>query len=494
MPITLEELLRRATAGRELNSVEPFRPSWFYNLLEDPFWIWCHYHAPAAEKLDETTLFDRYRMAQGVVWEEKYVAARFPGAFRIDASWGVEPLRDTLAAMLRGERVIHGGALWRLGDEICGKPDLLIRSDDGPSDLGAFHYFVQEVKNSAIVKPCHQLQATAYSWMLGALQGRLPATAEVVLREGAGSVTTLTADFLGELQRQLALWRDIRDGANRPEPLVYSSTTSPWRQYANRCVVARGDLSLLPGVKEATACQWRERGLLSLVELVRLGQAACNAELGGDHLYYHALAYQRQCPVFRYGDRAQISRRPRLVYFDVEDLTFADPPLVTRPHTYMLGVATPDGDSRIWTARGQDDEARMWGEFLDWLGDPHDVALYCWTMYERRKMEQAAAAHPELTSRLQTAAAALVDLKEEIKHRPYFPVPSYSIKSVAPFCGFRWSQDDVDGQSAQLIYLEWLRSGDDALIERVRQYNREDVLAMAAVDRVVTAMSENGAD
>jgi len=41
------------------------------------------------------------------------------------------------------------------------------------------------------------------------------------------------------------------------------------------------------------------------------------------------------------------------------------------------------------------------------------------------------------------------------------------------------------------MYLQWLRSGDDALIERVRQYNREDVLAMAAVDRVVTAMSEN---
>ena len=121
MAITLEELLGRATAGRELNSVEPFRPSWFYNLLEDPFWIWCHYHAPAAEKLDETTLFDRYRMAQGVVWEEQYVAARFPGAFRIEASWGVEALRETLAAMLRGERVIHGGALWRLGDEIYGK-------------------------------------------------------------------------------------------------------------------------------------------------------------------------------------------------------------------------------------------------------------------------------------------------------------------------------------------------------------------------------------
>lgn len=72
---------------------------------------------------------------------------------------------------------------------------------------------------------------------------------------------------------------------------------------------------------------------------------------------------------------------------------------------------------------------------------------------------------------------------------PYFPVRSYSIKEVAPCCGFHWSQDDVDGRGAQLLYRDWLNSGDDRIIERVQQYNREDVLAMAAVDRDVTALN-----
>jgi RNase_H superfamily len=52
-----------------------------------------------------------------------------------------------------------------------------------------------------------------------------------------------------------------------------------------------------------------------------------------------------------------------------------------------------------------------------------------------------------------------------------------SIKEVAPACGFRWSQPDVDGQSAQLLYLQWLETGDDQVIARVQQYNREDVQA-----------------
>ena len=65
---------------------------------------------------------------------------------------------------------------------------------------------------------------------------------------------------------------------------------------------------------------------------------------------------------------------------------------------------------------------------------------------------------------------------------------SYSIKDVAPVCGFNWSQDDVDGLSAQVLYIDWLKSGDDSIIEKVERYNREDVLAMLAVDRYVTGM------
>jgi len=59
---------------------------------------------------------------------------------------------------------------------------------------------------------------------------------------------------------------------------------------------------------------------------------------------------------------------------------------------------------------------------------------------------------------------------------------------VAPVCGFNWSQADVDGLSAQLMYLDWLKSGDDSIIRRVEQYNREDVLAMLAVDEFVSGL------
>jgi predicted RecB family nuclease len=490
MTSDLETILERATSGKQLDKARIFRPTWFYSLIEDPFWIWCQYHAPADESVDETTPFDQHRMQQGNVWEDQYLKANFPDAYKVESRWGLEAVRETITAMLAGESAIHGGALWLLGDDIYGKSDVLVRCDDHPSDLGDFHYRVKEVKNSKAAKPYHQLQAAGYTWILGELQGYRPESFDIVLRAGEDEETIAYASVVDSMREHLTQWRDIRDNRLNLEPLAYNSTSSPWRQYANQLIRERSDVSLLPGVGHKTAMKLRERGFPSTNEILTLGAEGCLQEFRKDHHYYHSLAIQEDRPVFRPGETASIQRRERLVYFDVEDTSTLDGEAVTRPHTYMLGVATPDEKTQIWTARGENDEARMWTDFLDWLADPSDVALYCWTMYEAGKLRQAAADHPILADRLTAAEGALIDLKEEIKHRPYFPVTSYSIKSVAPVCDFNWSQDDVDGLSAQLLYLEWLKSGDNSIIEKVEQYNREDVLAMVAVDRFVMGMGD----
>ncbi len=493
MPVNLETILERATSGQNLEEARIFRPSWFYSMSKDPFWVWCQHHAPVHERLNEETLFDRYLTEQGSVWEDQYVEATFPDAYKVEARWGLEGLRQTVSAMLAGESAVRGGALWLLGEDVYGEADVLVRCDDHPSDLGDFHYRVKEVKNSKAAQLHHQLQAGVYTWILGELQGYRPESFDIVLREGEGEQTVDYETVVIPMREQLDQWRKIRDGQLVIVPSAYDTTISPWRKYANRLVEERGDVSLLPGVGLKTAAKLRERGISSMSEILALGPDGCVKEFSNDHHYYHALARQKGKPVFRPGESETIMRRKRLVYFDVEDTSTLSGEVVTRAHTYMVGVATPDETVHIWKAHGEDDEARMWSNFIDWLGDPSEVALYCWTMYEAKKLQQAAADHPLLAGRLAGAEAALIDLKEEIKHRPYFPVTSYSIKSVAPACGFEWSQDDVDGRSAQLLYRDWLTSGDDSIIKKVVQYNREDVLAMLEVDRFAIGMSSGEA-
>jgi len=489
MAIDLQNILNRATAGKRLRRSRVFRPSWFYCLTRDPFWLWCEYFAPKEKRFDETTRYDRYRMQQGVEWEDRYVRERFPNAYEVTSRWGLPALQETIQAMIRGEPAIHGAALWLLGESVYGKADVLVRSDEHASDLGEYHYRVKEVKNSKLLREYHQLQAATYTWILSELQGYCPDSFEVVLREGEETIAY--QDVAATMNDHLSQWQSIRDEHSSPSPLAYDTTPSPWRRYANEFLTHCEDVSLLPGVGPKTAVSLRERGFGTLDDIRNLGPDGCIREFNSDHRYYHAVAYQSGKPVFRPGSSVPIPSHKRVVYFDVEDVSVLDGEYVTRPHVYMIGVAMPDGDTKIWTARGQDDEARIWQEFLDWIGDPENVVMYCWSSYEFGKLLQAATDHLVLASRLLAVEAALVDQTEQIKHCPYCPVSSYSIKSVAPVCGFYWSQDDVDGQTAQLMYIDWLRTGDDTIIRKVEQYNREDVLAMRAVDRCVNEMSSD---
>ena len=72
-PLTVEDLVQRATGGRKFNRHALFRPSLTYYLLKDPFWVWCEYHAPKEEAVDETTRYDELRMQQGIAHEEECV-------------------------------------------------------------------------------------------------------------------------------------------------------------------------------------------------------------------------------------------------------------------------------------------------------------------------------------------------------------------------------------------------------------------------------------
>jgi uncharacterized protein len=488
-----QTLINRATGGRERNREDDFRPGWFYHLVDDPFWIYCQHHVSDEKAVDETTLYDEHLMQKGVEWEEHWVNKHFPDALDLKETWGEEGLQQTIQAMCQGIRAIHGASLWLLPEDVYGKADLLVRDGSHESDLGPYHYRVKEIKSSSSLKGYHKLQTALYNRILGEIQGYTPDTFEVVLGEDTEDVETSFHDVVDELEEQLEHWRRIRDGEVAPPPNGYARTGSPWRKYGNELLQECNDVTLIPGIGKGTRRSLKEEGITSYTDFIDLGEQGAIQRFGedGKHYYWHAKAHQKGEPTFPPGTSASIKRRDRIVHFDVEDTTVVDDDVIRRSHTYMLGAALPDGTTRIWTAEGEETEKRMWEGFLDWLGDPSDVALYCWTMYEEGKIEQAAEDHPVLEDRLLEAKNALIDLKEEVKHQPYFPVPTYSIKSVAPVCGFNWSQDDVDGLSAGVMYKQWLETGDDSIIEKVEQYNKEDVLAMLAVDEYVSSNNES---
>src|SRR3989304_680085 len=98
-PLTAEDLVQRATGGRRFNRHALFRPSLTYYLLEDPFWVWCEYHAPREEAVDETMRHDELRMQQGVAHEEQWVRLNPPDAVKIEPGFGFDALKNTCRAI-----------------------------------------------------------------------------------------------------------------------------------------------------------------------------------------------------------------------------------------------------------------------------------------------------------------------------------------------------------------------------------------------------------
>ncbi len=480
---TVDDLVRRATGGRKLNRHKLFRPSLAYYLVKDPFWIWCHYHAPKNEAVDESTRYDELRMRQGVEYEQAWVEANYPDAVRIEPDFGHLALRNTLQAMLQGAPAIYQPQLWDLEKETYGKGDLLVRDDGHPSDLGPFHYRLIEIKKSNSLQEYHVLQAAFYNQILGMLQGHTGAEFDVVLQESSATIAYL--DTEANLEQMRSLWLSLRVGETIPEPRrPPDSTNSPWRVYGNKQILEQKSLLLLAGIQKKERDKLRAAGIQSLHQLWdRHSEDLC--DILGDHYgpiaYFVGQAYKTGEPLLKPGCQLEVPRAKRLIYFDFETSNAVHP--TEPPHTYLIGCYDGNRDQYVkFLARGAEDEARIFEDFLDYAGDLNDTKFYHWTDFEIRQMRAVIHRWPMLAGRLERLIACCVDLKDAIQSAVFLPVPSFSIKCVAPALGFHWRQLDIGAYQSMVCYWDFLDGVDPSAIKKAILYNEDDCLAMWHVD------------
>ena len=486
--LTLEELVQRATGGRKFDRHTLFRPSLSYYLLKDPFWMWCEYHAPKEEAVDETTRYDELRMHHGVEHEERWVRANFPNAVEIKPGFGFEALRNTFRAMLDGAPAIYQPQLWDLRQDTYGKGDLLVRDDSATSDLGNYHYRVVELKRSRSLQEYHVRQAAFYNQSIGLLQGRVPNEFTVVLNGASENVPYHGKE--ADLESARRLWKSLRDGALIPETKrPPNATASPWRYYGNRHAAMTNDLILLAGIQKRERDKLRQAGIRQISQICQLRlEEVC--EIIGEH--YGAVAcqvadaYRINGPILKAGRRLDIPRARRLLYFDFETSDAVHP--TEPPHTYLIGCYDGTRDQFVkFLARGAEDEGRIFAEFIDFVGELRDVCLYHWTDFEIHQMGRVMRRWPALTNSLEQIISRCVDLKETIQAAVYLPVPGFSIKSVAPALGFRWRQKAIGAYQSMVCYWDHLENKDLFAIHPALIYNEDDCMAMWHVDRELHA-------
>jgi predicted RecB family nuclease len=182
------------------------------------------------------------------------------------------------------------------------------------------------------------------------------------------------------------------------------------------------------------------------------------------------------------GQQLKIPRARRLLYFDFETSDSVHP--TEPPHNYLIGCYDGTRDQFVkFLARGAEDEGRIFTEFVDYVGDPRDVCLYHWTDFEIHQMRRVMRRWPALRNSLEQIISHCVDLKETIQAAVYLPVPSFSIKAVAPALGFRWRQKEIGAYQSMVCYWDYLEYRDLFAIDPALVYNEDDCVAMWRVDQ-----------
>lgn len=82
----------------------------------------------------------------------------------------------------------------------------------------------------------------------------------------------------------------------------------------------------------------------------------------------------------------------------------------------------------------------------------------------------------------------MIDLYPVITSSVVLPLHSYSIKTIAKYLGFQWSNALANASQSMYWYSQWLERREDALLDAIIQYNRDDCIATRVVKDWLTTL------
>jgi predicted RecB family nuclease len=263
----------------------------------------------------------------------------------------------------------------------------------------------------------------------------------------------------------------------------------PWSDFCRDKLEAVDHVSLLPAIGALDTARLLDSGVVTTAHLATLRPGSVH---GGyevaDEAILQACARASSSLLRRSGVDLQLPAATNQIDFDVETylgtlylaglLVHGPGGAVFRPISDWSG--TPSGERRV---------VEELFRFLDGLAETGDTVVYHWTGYERTILTEASQRHG---LSLQSAPSVdawfdryACDLWSWIKQRFVSP-NGYSLKVIAPLCGFDWRDDDPGGAQSELWYVDAL-AGDDVQRARLLEYNEDDVAAQAAIRRWVRA-------
>lgn len=473
-----QTLFAKFSAGRTPDKSD-FNASKMFSLLEDPFGIWCNFHAPAEEAVPEQNRYENLKIRTDRHSRDAWIREHFPGAEFISATNDTERFQATLHAMAEGKPAVVNASLWNLPKNIYGAINLLQRCDGGTSIFGSYYYRIVQFKRAHDLKEHYALQVSLLNHILAEIQQFTPRYTRVELKGKTTDVDYLEHEE--RLTRELAYFRAIRDGQARPEAhKPPKAASAPWRVYANKVVSQSKDLQMLPHLSAEMRQCLKIYGIKNTDDVARVGLHFLQGLLEepyASEAYYNAQAYVHHKPVLRQEGYFPPPDKKHNLYFDFEATETFTKDNVS--FVYLIGIWDKEADKYIsFVAKTPEEEIKIFEQFYDYIEDPENTVLYHWTEYEVKKMHKLAEQNKQVAEKLNSLINLCFDLKVAVNNAFYLPAPSFSLKAAAPAFGFHWRQDDCGAMDSMVYFTQWLKTGQEDLLNKVLMYNEDDCKAM----------------
>lgn len=423
----------------------------------------------------------------------------------LDLSTGSEDerIKRTMQAVQEGVPVLYH-PLFRIDVKLgardvalVGEPDLMIKDAGG--------YRIRDVKMSRrITEKDHPeilLQLGMYGWLYERTFKAKPTRLEVLAGTGNLEEVPLNAveNALEQIERVAQL---IGSDAEPFSPVGWTKCGSCG--FNDRCwtnAVNSKDVATVPGVDQGLTRALRDKGISTIDDLLKGFDESTLANVQkpwGTKTQKVGKAAEKILRSARAiaSGKEEVLQTPALptaqnyVMFDVEGLP---PQLDELDKIYLWGLqvfgAKPSEYLGNIPEIGADGDRAGWYSFLatakrvfDAYGD---VPFVHWTHYERTKLSTYMERYGDKDGVAERLKQNLVDLFPITLTAIALPIPSYSLKVVEKYIGYKRSQTEFGGDWAMAAFIKATETADEAkrkeLLDAIVTYNREDLAATWAV-------------
>ena len=451
----------------------------FYKFFQCPHWIWYDIYGDASKKRNISPLLDLiYRgkalnVKSSIAGYKKFEEVK-PELFK-DIE---EAFLATLELMRQGKNIYHGVLM---NDNWVGIADLLEArplpsGQAGKSNFGDYHYVVYDIQNSLDLRDENKFQLIFYSLILERLQGVRPEKAYVIDADGNERSFEVN-DFMKEFHFTREQIEKVLNG-EKPAPFLKSGCKrTPWYSLCLEETKGCNDVSLIFKLSQADQRRLYEIEIMTVGDLAKADVNDLQSKLE-DWPFDKIVRINNQAKVLL-DDKPLILKHANFpevkteVFFDIE----SDP---TSDTDYLLGyLVKKDGkvEYDYLIAKDKSQEPEIWKKFLDFLSSLDDFVIYHYAYFERQVFDRLALKYGAPSSLVTKFRDNTIDLHTKLVDSAILPLYFYSLKDVAGYLGYKWSDPDAGGAESVVWYSEWLNKKDDKIMQKLLRYNEDDVRA-----------------